>query len=386
MANAWENPSMIAAEALMHLEDALVITNLAATDKTADFLTRPNGYAVGQSVNIKTRPEYAVNEFSSAIETQDVRESVRSMSIEKWFDVSVAVTSKEKALNLDSFTEQVIRPAVYALAEKCDQYVGTKILKAAGLYASDALFTTQADMAQARKAATLQQLGPDRLCLVDVDLEATLLSAGYFSTWEKRGDAGASAFNKGAMGNAMGLNFFSSLNFPEDTVATVGTMVCTTNNGAGGNTNNRIGSTVLTVDNQTASKTIVAGDRILIAGVRRPLIASETVADTSAVTTVNLVDPITEIIPDNAAVTIAATTRTNLAAKGVIMDGSCLGFAMPLLDAPSDKPSSIMASNGYSIRVVQGYDMTTKKETLSLDLLIGAEAYDPRRMTLLREY
>jgi len=30
--------------------------------------------------------------------------------------------------------------------------------------------------------------------------------------------------------------------------------------------------------------------------------------------------------------------------------------------------------------------MTTKKETMSLDLLIGAEAYDPRRMTLLREY
>jgi hypothetical protein len=30
--------------------------------------------------------------------------------------------------------------------------------------------------------------------------------------------------------------------------------------------------------------------------------------------------------------------------------------------------------------------MSTKKETMSLDLLIGACAYDPRRMTLLREY
>jgi hypothetical protein len=89
MANAWENPSMIAAEALLHLEDALVITNLAATDKTADFLSRPNNYAVGDTVKIKTRPEYTVNDFSTTITTQDVRESTRSMSIEKHFDVSV---------------------------------------------------------------------------------------------------------------------------------------------------------------------------------------------------------------------------------------------------------------------------------------------------------
>lgn len=386
MANAWENPSMIAAEALMHLEDALVITNLAATDKTGDFLTRPNGYAIGDTVKIKTRPEYAVNEFTSTITKQDIRESTRSMTIEKHYDVSVAVSSKEKVLSMDSFSEQVIKPAIYALAEKCDEYVGTKLLKAAGLYVSDALFGTQSDMALARKAATIQQLGPDRLCLVDVDLEATLLSKDYFATWEKRGDRGAQAFNAGAMGQAMGLNFYSSLNFPSDTAATTGTMVCVTNNGAGGTTNNKIGSTVLTVDTQTASKTIVAGDRILIAGVRRPLIAAENVADTSAVTEVNIVDPITEVIPDNAAVTIAGTGQTNLLSKGVIMDKSCLGFAMPLLDAPSDKPSSVLSSNGYSIRVVQGYDMDTKTETLSLDLLLGAEAYDPRRMTLLREY
>jgi hypothetical protein len=68
------------------------------------------------------------------------------------------------------------------------------------------------------------------------------------------------------------------------------------------------------------------------------------------------------------------------------MDTSALGFAMPMLDTPSDKPSSVASSNGYSIRVVQGYDMNSKKETMSLDLLLGAVAYDPRRMTLLREY
>lgn len=378
MPNAWQNPSLIAAEALVHLEDSLVITNLAGTDKTADFLQRPNGYAVGASVNIKTRPEYEVKDFTSAIDVQSIRESVRSLTIEKHFDVSVEVGAKEKALEMDSFSEQVIKPAVYALAEKCDQYVGTKILGAAGLYASDNLFTTQADMALARKAASIQQLNSDRLCLVDLDLEATLLSSNYFATYAQRGEAGAVAFNSGFMGNALGMNFFSSINFPEDT-HTAGNGTTTTDNSGGANL---VGSSTLKVDSTTG--TFNAGDRIAVAGLRRPLIVASTVAATA--TSIPLVDSITEIVPDGAAVTVVGSGVSNAAAHGVIMDTSAIGFAMPMLDAPSDKPASVMASNGYSIRVVQGYDMTTKKETMSLDILIGANAYDPRRMTLLREY
>ena len=381
MANAWENPTMIAAEALMHLEDSLVITNLAATDKTADFLVRPNGYAIGETVKIKTRPEYAVNEFGGSIVKQDIRESTRSMTIEKHLDVSVGVTSREKAMSMDDFSSQVIQPAIYALAEKCDEYVGTKLLLAAGLYTSDAVFGTQADMAQARKSATLQQLNTDRICLVDLDLQATLLSATYFSTWAQRGDSGAAVLNQGAMGRAMGMNFYSSLNFPVSNLSTVGTGVGVTKTAPTG-TENQIGVSVLTL-NAAATGTFNDGDRIYVAGLRRPLIVDGTQATPTAI---NLVDPITEVVPVTAAVTVIGVGKTDLAARGVIMDKSCIGYAMPMLDAPSDKPSSVLSSNGYSIRVVQGYDMTTKSETLSLDLLIGAQAYDPRRMTLLREY
>ena len=60
-----------------------------------------------------------------------------------------------------------------------------------------------------------------------------------------------------------------------------------------------------------------------------------------------------------------------------------MAVAMPMLDPASDKPSSVISDDGVSIRIVQGYDMTTKTETLSMDLLVGATAYDPRRITLL---
>jgi len=387
MANAWEEVDSIAAEALTHLEDALVITQLASTDKTADFLARPNGYAVGDSVRIKTRPEYAVRDFDAdgnVINVQDIRESTRNMEIEKHLDVSVEVTSKEKVLDLESFSEQVIKPAAYSIAETIDTYVGTKLIQAAGLYASDTLFTTQADMAQARKAGTIQQLNPNRMCLVDVDLEATLLSADYFATWAQRGGSGESVFNQGSMGNAMGMDFFTSLQFPQDNLAAAGDGTTATDGDPipAGATANIIGSTSLVVDATVGQ--FEAGDRIAVAGVRRPLkVASQVLAGATAIP---LVDPITEIVPDGSAVTVIGSGATNLLSRGVIMDDRSLGFAMPMLDAPSDKPSSVVSANGFSIRVVQGYDMTTKKETLSLDVLVGAAAYDPRRMTLLREF
>src|SRR5574343_353374 len=120
MANAWEKVDLIAAEALTHLEDALVISKLATKDKTADFNTRPNGYAVGDTVRIKSRPDYEAKEFTTAIAVQSIRETKRSMTIEKHFDISVEITAKEKALDMESFSEQVIMPAAYRLAEKCD--------------------------------------------------------------------------------------------------------------------------------------------------------------------------------------------------------------------------------------------------------------------------
>ena len=156
MANAWQEVDWIAAEALTIMSDELVIANMCAKDKTADFNNRPNGYAVGDTVRIKTRPDYAVNEFSSTISTQDIRESTRSMQIEKHYDVSVSVSAREKALDLETFSEQVIAPAARRIAEQVDIYLGTKILQGAGLYASDTLLESAADVALARKAARLR--------------------------------------------------------------------------------------------------------------------------------------------------------------------------------------------------------------------------------------
>lgn len=381
MANVWTQPDIIAAEALNILLDQLVITKMASRDKTADFMTRPNGYAVGDTVRIKTRPTYEAKEFSSSISVQSIRSSTRSMAIEKLFDVSVNVTAREKALDLDSFSEEVIRPAVVVLGEAAETYVASKIMQGAGLYASTALMETAADVAAARRAATIQQLNQaGRFAIVDDTLEATLLGQTWFNQSQTRGDPGISTLQSGNMGRVMGIDFSSSLYFPTGN-HTAGDFTGVTNNTT--DTKNLIGDTTLTVVADSPGGAVVAGDRLQIAGVRRPLLVKTGVDPVT--TTIALVDPITEIIPDGAAITVIGSGQA-MTYHGAIFDSDSLSVAMPLLDSPSDKPSYTVSYDGFSIRVVQGYDMTSKSETMSLDFLIGAAAYDPRRITLLAGY
>lgn len=379
MANAWREVSWIASEALNHLEDALNIGALATKDKTADFNVKPNGYAVGSSVDIRTNPVYKAEEFTTDIVIQDIRSSTRPLRIEKLFDVSASMTAKEKRLDFEDFSSQVIKPAAYAIAEAVENYLGTKILNAAGMYASSTLFATAADMALAKKAATFQQLSPTgRFCLVNDTLEAQLLGAAFFNTYTNRGDTGAEVFTSGSMGRAMGMDFFSSLHLPTSS-SVAGTGVGVTNNTSG--TLNKVGMTALTTTSTTG--TFKVGDRLLVAGVRRPLIVKTQVNSTGV--SIPLVDPITEIIPDGAAITVISSGNTNTF-MGAIFDDSSLAIACPMLDPASDKPSFTTSNNGYSMRVVQGYDQVHKVETISLDMLCGAELYDPRRVTALYDY
>lgn len=378
MANIWEHPSIIAAEALRHLEDALVIGPLCARDTTSEFTNRSNGWKVGDTVSFRTHGEYEVKDFAGSITAQDITTSSRAMQIEKHYDISVQVTSREAALDLDSFSDQVLRPATYKLAETVDSYLGTKILEAAGLYASNALFGTAGDIALARKAAILQQLAMDRFCLVDLDTEATLLGQTWFNQSQTRGGDGETTLRSADMGRVMGMDFFSSIAFPTSS-HTAGDGTTTTDNTVA--TDNKPGNTTLVV--AAVVGTFNAGDRIAIAGVRRPLVVKTQAVATA--TAIELVDPIVEIIPDGAAVTVVGASQA-MTYHGAIFDNRSLAVAFPMLDLPEDRVAATAANNGVSIRIVKGYDLQSKVTTMSLDLLVGSFMLDPRRTTLLSDY
>lgn len=372
--NLWDHPQVLAAEALTHLEDALVVSKMCAMDKTSEFTTQSNGWKVGDTISFRTHGDYEVKEFTSTISTQPIQSSRRSMTIEKHFDVSVELTSRELALDLDSFTEQVLQPAAYRLAEKIDKYVSAKLHQAFGLYTSTALFDTVGDVAQARNAATIQQLSPNRFCLVDLQTDATLMGQEWFNRADSRGQAGVNSLQSGVMGYTMGMNFYSSLGFPTLALAAQGDGTTTTV--AADPTKNQIGQSTLSVAATTG--TFKVGDRIMVAGMRRPMVI-KTQANATA-TSLVLVDPINELVPPSAAVTVLAAGKT-VDIHGAIFDDRSLAVAFPKLDVP---PGGVVQSNnGINIRLVKDYNISTKVTTMSMDILVGAFCLDPRRVTLL---
>ena len=343
---------MIAAETLLQLQDQLVFGNLLYRDKTSDF-GNVQGFAVGDSVKIRQNTAFQVDEFSGTVNRQDIVQSKRDFTIEKHYDVSTALTSRELALDLDNFSREIIQPATVALAEKIESYLASKIYQSASLVVQDALMSTAQKTALVRAAANQAKIPMGgRIGIVDPDLEAVLLGSDYFHAADIRDQQAVPALTDAVLGRVMGVNWYGSQLF--DTLTATAGDGASTGTDNGGGANNGLGATTLTVVATTG--TINAGDYLQVAGMRRPVIAAAGAG--AGATSISLVNPIDEIVPDAAAVST---------------------------DLPADVAASVVTANGMSVRVVQDYDSDTKTNNISFDLLCGAVAYDNRKSILLAE-
>ena len=77
-------------------------------------------------------------------------------------------------------------------------------------------------------------------------------------------------------------------------------------------------------------------------------------------------------IKDNADVTLAGSHTANLG-----FHPSAFAFVTRPLVNPSGVESYVTSHNGVSLRVVKGYNMQYKKETLSMDVLYGYKTMYP---------
>lgn len=373
------NPSVLAAESLDQLDYDLVAGSLVYRDKTSDF-GAAGGYAKGDTVNIRTSTDLQTNEFTGTgpITAQEVNQSKTPLTIEKHFDVSVEITARERALNLDGVRNEIIMPAMSSMAQKIDTYLLSKITNSQGLYTSATLLENAGDIAQANKTAILQQISKvGRIGLVNEDLEATLLGTDVFSKFDHRGQPGVTALQEASMGRLLGTDWYSSVNMPTAT-QTTGNGATTLDNTSP--TSNVQGATTLVVDSTTG--TFNAGDKINIAGAKRAFTVASTVAATA--TSIPIVEQINENLGslDGAAVTVIEPGQT-VDYQGVFFNQGAYSFASPPLDPANSELSAALSANGMSIRVTEAYDIQTKKTFWSFDMLIGAKATDPRRSMLL---
>lgn len=370
------NPSVVAAEVLDQLEHELVAAQLMYRDMTSDF-GPVRGLKVGDRVSVRTVPAYRTDEFTGTIDTQEVNQSSTQIEIEKHFDTSVEITARERALNLDGIRKEIATPVAVSMAQKIDEYLLTKVVEAQGMYSSSVLGETAADLALARRNANRQQISKaNRIALVNDDLEATLLSQDIFHKFDTRGEPAVRALREADMGRLMGFDWYSTVNFPEVT-RTAGAGAGVTDNGGGAN--NVQGMSVITTTATTG--TLEAGDKLLIAGALRSYTVAAQVA--AGATAIPIEEQISEIIPDGAAISVRGSGLATTY-QGIVFNPGAFAFAAPPLDpAAGDIASATQTSNGFSIRVTEGYDIQTKQTVWSFDMLLGAKATDARLAMLL---
>lgn len=371
------NPQVLAAEALDQLDYSLVAGSLVYRDRTADF-SNVRGQKVGDTISIRTVTDMETTEFSGTTQTQEVSQSSTNLTIEKHFDVSVEIGSKERALNLDGVRKEIINPAMTSLAQKIDTYLLSKISESQGAFVSASLLTSATEIASARRQANLQQISKtNRIGLVNDELEVVLLGQDAFSKFDTRGAPAVTALQEASMGRLMGIDWFSSINMPSLlSTPTLGTGVL--DNSVA--TDNVQGNSALVTDATVG--TFTAGDKIQIAGAKRAFTVATTV--TVGATSIPIVEQINEnlsALDGNAITVISPATAVDY--QGAIFNPGAFGFAAPPLDPVASESSGVASAEGMSVRVTEAYDWQTKKTYWSFDMLVGGKAVDPRLSMLL---
>jgi hypothetical protein len=402
--NTFLTPDVIAREALLILEDNIVAPQVMNTSATADFA----GARVGDTVRIRRPAFFGVDDYSRGSNSGDIRiqnavENSIDLKIEKQFDVSFEVSSKELAMSVDEFNERMLRPAMSAIAQKIDTYALTKIKGLGGFLGpsdSGAPAGLTAPNTLGEVAAIVEKMNIQRIpmtgrkFIVSPVMQSALYGITEFVRADIRG-AATSPVEEASLGRFMGLDTMMSQNLPTHTV---GTILSTANADVacavqGDKTE---GTSSLTIDAGSLSGTVAAGDTVSIAyadGVTRDhvITAAATAAANAVAITINpglygidaaAVNGGTPVVvSDNAVATIRGVSTS--------IDDTTVGAAFhpdafQLVFVPQPNPmgpgtnSATVNYKGMSLRVLQSYDHLKKRDLISVDCLVGAAAVDGR--------
>lgn len=381
MSNTFITTDLVAREALLLLRSNLVGAMLFDRRYEGNFTGEEK---IGDTVRIRRRDEGSVSEFTSTISKDTIVETSVNLTLEKHFDASFEVTTRQLTLDIQDFSEQILAPRIIRLAEAVDSYVLTKLhhlpnvamvnVPFAGTNADvpDNLPNSIAALAAARQ--TLNELKvplTGRVQIASPGYETTLLSVGDFMTADKRGDGG-SALEAASLGRVMGLDTYMAQNVSDNTF-TAGTFT------TGDVLNDHAaGSTSITVDGTVGgSDTLRAGDIVRLAGYGNVVVAANATASSNVIT-FSIVEPLTVPVLNNTVVTKFGASGETYQRHGAIFHPRAFAFASVPLVIPPEAEGTMISADGLAIRVIRDYDISTKKSIMSLDVLVGAALVDGR--------
>jgi hypothetical protein len=356
MGNTLLTPQIIANEALMVLESQLTMANLVHRDYSSEYVQ------VGDTITVRKPAKFVAKNFTGTTSSQDVTEGSVPVVMDRFRDVTVKVTSKEMSLDIKNFSDQIVTPAISAIAQAVDidlLAVGvSKAAKTATVSGTPAI----TDIAGVGKALDISKAPRDNRRLI---LPPSILyKYNTLDNFAKQAYAGDSqALRNAEVGRVYTCDTFMSQNCPENASATAGTVASYKVVGTAN-------ATQFTVsDGSAATGTIKTGDQLIVNGYLYTVTEDLTLSSGAGTLKVD------QNIPATISEAVAVKVINKAHALGFHRNG--LALVTRQLELPMGATNAYIASaNGLAVRVVMDYDTTTKTDTISFDIIYGIKELD----------
>jgi hypothetical protein len=403
MPNVMQNTDLIANEGLMHLENALVFGGLISNDYSSKF------QSVGDTINIRRPTQYAVQRDNLDISggAQDIIQGTVPVTLRKTGTVPIKITALERTLDFDRLSEDVIKPAMIALADTIEQDIAAQYFKFYHLTGTPGTIpSTFLDLANSGAVMTDGAIpGTGRVAIHSPAATAALadgLKAVYVQSKAK------TALEEADFGRYARFQNYESAHAPTHIVGVAtGTPLV---NGAGQSVTYDAAkdtfSQTLNTDGWTNSTANIlrAGDVFTIAGVNAvnpvskqntgrlqtfTVLSNATSGASTGPAALTISPPIitsgayqtvTAAPADNAAITVKTGTGGTGYKQSLLMHPAAMTLVTRPLDIPSGQglKTSTKSGNKVSVSVSEFVDGTTLTQTIRFDMLYEALVIDPR--------
>lgn len=408
MANTTLTADIIAREAVLILDNELVMGKKVHRGYEKEFDQNINGYKVGAKVDIRKPADFIVRRGRTA-SNQDVVEGTTNVTVDIQDGVDFKFTSQELTLDIRDLSERVIQPAMVQLANQVDREIMLKYADIPSWVGTPGeVINSFQDYSKGPERADEMANPQNNRCgvLAPADHWGVVGSQTqlYVDTIAKP------AYRKGSAGMLGNTDTYMSQNVPTHTVGVAtGTPLV---NGAGQNVNysavKDTGEQTLITDGWTASQTgiLKKGDVFTIANVyavnpvtkeKKPFLRQFTVksdanSDGTGNATFTISPPIihsdtpqnnaqqtVDSIPaDNAAITVLGTGGGNYRQNMVFHKNAFALTMVPMVSPPGAVEVGRRTYKGINVRVIPYYDGKEDESNWRLDILYGVDTIDNR--------
>lgn len=398
MANTWTVNDM-AFHALDIFENELVAAKKCSRTLEKEFGVK--GANRGDTVRIRKPVQFTVRD-GAAWSGQNIDEQYTSLTLNYQKGIDFSMSSKERKLDLDSLTEDLIRPAVVRLANEVDRIIlrdaTQAVAQAVGTVASTpSSMQTYLDGGVLLTNQACPRGAKQRSVLMSAEMEGDIVQA--LALYRNDPSKISAQFNTAEMDIAAGMNWNLDQNVYTHTYGTyAGTPKV---NGA-----SQSGSSLITDGWSSGASTLNEGDIFTIANVYdvnpvtkqrlsnlKQFVVTSTISDSSGAMTIAISpsivgpgDPYQNVnaLPANDANLNVRGTTGQISTQGLIMHKQAVTLAIVPLEQPDGVNQAAMKyddKSGVGLRYIEWYDGDTDLWKSRFDVVFGLETQRPEWAT-----